>query len=283
MKKPKISVIIPEYNYPKFLFYTLDSLQKQSFKDYETILVDDYSVKKPSFNLNIIKNKRLKGPAGARNTGILNARADIIAFIDSDCYADKDWLKNIYKNVKQESILMGKIKIPKSSLLGDSISMLGFPAGGNLGFENVWKVDKENYTDHISSCNFAIKKSLFKKYGLFDESFPIAGAEDSEFSWRLNQKGEKIKYCEDMLVWHEPRKTLISFIKWQIYRGRSNYYFEKKVKNVNKFIKLRVWYAKNVIFKNLFNFKIFIIIPLLFLSLICQQIGYIQEKIKNDK
>ncbi len=275
MDKPKISIIIPEYNNPKTLPKTLKSINGQSFKDYEIIIVDDYSVNKP---IESIRNIYSKGSSGARNTGILKAKADILAFIDSDCYADKDWLKNIYNNIKTEQVLMGKVKIPNSTTLGNCISLLGFPAGGNLGFENVWKL-KNSYTDHISSCNFAIKKNIC----WFDESFPLAGGEDAELSYRLTEKGIKIRYCDNILVWHEPRKSLWSFVKWQLYRGRSNYHFKKKIKNVNNFIKLRIGYSKNVIVRNIFDFKILIIIPLLFLSFILQQAGYIYEKFNKNR
>lgn len=284
--KSSISVIIPVYNQSRTLKNTLESIKNQTFRDYEIILVDDastdnsYQIAK-RYTKNIIKNKTNQGPSITRNKGIKAAKADIIAFIDSDCIADKNWLENIYKIFQEEStnIIMGQVKIPKSTFLGDSISALGFPAGGNLGFEKVWRV-KNKFTDHISSCNMASRKKVFEKYGMFDETFPLAGGEDSELSIRLARKGILTKYTPEALVYHEPRKSLKSFINWQIYRGRSNYHFQKRVGKVRNFIKLRLWYAKNVLTSNLFDLKIILILPLLTLSFILQQYGYIKERFK---
>ncbi|MBI4739542.1 glycosyltransferase [Candidatus Woesearchaeota archaeon] len=245
--KPKISVAIPVYNDAKRLERTLKSLQEQTFKDFEMIVVDDCS---PDNSFEVAKRytsmalrqKKNGGPAKARNRAILKARGDIIAFTDSDVVVTKNWLKTIVetfgKNPKV-GVLMGNTKIRPAGYIGDSISELGFPGGANAGFENLWRVDKNGFTDHITSCNFAARRSVFDKYGGFDESFPLAGGEDPELSLRLFKKGIKIKYCPDILVYHDARTSLCSFWKWGVYRGRSNYYFKQRVKDVGGFIKLR--------------------------------------------
>ena len=280
--KPKITVIVPAYNAEKTIEKTLASLKNQSFKDFDVIIVDDSSTDNTinvakRFFKKVIKNKGRKGPAGARNTGIKEAKTEKLAFIDSDCFADKDWIKNIYKELEKEDAVMGNVKIPKSNYIGNSISLLGFPGGGNLGFEKVWKV-KNGYTDHITSCNFGIKKSIFKKYGFFDDTFPYAGSEDPEFSIKIFKQGVKIKYAEKPLVYHLPRDSLSSFIKWQITRGKGNFHFKRKVGKVGDLIRLRMWYAMNVVFYNFFRKEIFLIVTLLFLSFMLQQYGYIIEK-----
>lgn len=281
--KPKITIIIPAYNAEKTIEKTLASLKNQSLKDFEVIIVDDSSTDNTidtakRFFRNVIKNKGRKGPAGARNTGIKEAKTEKLAFIDSDCFADKDWIKNIYKELEKEDVVMGIVKIPESNYIGNSISLLGFPGGGNLGFEKVWKV-RNGYTDHITSCNFGIKKSIFIKYGFFDDTFPYAGSEDPEFSIKIFKQGVKIKYSKKPLVYHMPRDSLTSFIKWQITRGKGNFHFKRKVGKVWDLIRLRMWYSVNVILYNFFKKEIFLIAPLLFLSFILQQYGYIIEKI----
>lgn len=287
--QPLISVIIPSYNREDYLRKTLDSLNKQTFKNYELIIVDDCSTDN-SINVakkytdKIIKNKKNLGVATSRNLGIKAAYAQLIAFIDSDCIADKFWLEKLYNEIinNDAPVITGKVIIPKSTFIGDCISALGFPGGGHVGFEKMWRVSREGYTEKLATGNSIIKKEIFKKYGPFDTSFPY-GSEDSEFSFRLTANGIKIKYLDSAIIYHEPRTSLISFIKWQLYRGKGNYYFKKKVGNIGGFIKLRVWSSKNIIKKYLFSFKIFVIIPLLFLSFCLQQYGFIQAKIKDKK
>ena len=284
--EPKISVVLPAYNAQATIKKTLDSLKQQTFQDYELIVIDDCSKDKTyeiakNYTKNILRNKKNLGPAASRNFGIKKANSQIIAFIDADCIATKDWLKNIYKYfTKGEQVIMGNIKIPKSTYVGDCISALGFPGGGSIGFEKIWKV-KNGYTDHITSCNFAAKKYIFEKYGYFDETFPLPGGEDPELSYRWVKQGIKIRYAPDVIVYHKPRTKLIEFIKWQIARGRTNYHFKKKVGKVNSFIKLRLWSSLNVLKASIFTSRILLVPALLCLSFFLQQYGYFIEFIKE--
>lgn len=290
MSNVKITVIIPAYNAARTLPYTITSIIKQDFtEDVEIIVYDDcstdnsYQIARHCESVETFRNEINLGPAKTRNNAIRQASADILAFIDSDCVAGDNWLKNINKSFQDKTlkVIQGRVKIPQSTYLGDCISAQGFPGGGLVGFEKMWLVDKNGFTDHITSCNFAIRKEVFQEHGYFDESFPFPGNEDSELSYRLTQRGVKIKYCPDLLVYHEPREDLISFIKWMFSRGRSNYYFKKKVGSVRSFVMLRLWSSKNIITNFAFDRKLFLIAPLMFLSFVLQQAGYIFESSKQ--
>jgi len=101
-KHPKVSVVMPVYNVQDTLGLAIASVLQQSFQDYELILVDDGSTDNSSVICQImsLQDKRIrmirqtnKGLAGARNTGIDNARGDYIAFLDSDDLYHQDKLK----------------------------------------------------------------------------------------------------------------------------------------------------------------------------------------------
>jgi len=90
MSKPAVSIIIPTHGRPGLLREALDSVAQQTFRDYEVIVVDDGSPQpiadiaadhptRPA----VIRQHHL-GPASARNRGIEAARAEMIAFLDSD-------------------------------------------------------------------------------------------------------------------------------------------------------------------------------------------------------
>lgn len=295
MKEAKISVIIPLYNEGIHIGKTIVSLKSQDFEgEVEIIIFDDCSVDgsyeiaksyEDNKRIKVFRNKENVGPAKTRNNAIKKASFDILAFIDADCISQNDWLINIYHEFRDSyiKVIMGRVKIPSSTYLGNCVSALGFPAGGSIGFENMWHVSGKGFTDHITSCNFAIRKEIFREYGLFDESFPFPGGEDPEFSYRLARAGVKIKYCPNVVVYHRPRKNLFSFTKWMFKRGRSNYYFRKRVGKVGNFIRLRVWSSKNIIKKFLLDPKIFLIVPLLFLSFVLQQLGYFYERFLMSK
>ncbi len=290
MQNPKISVIVPVYNYQNHLRKTLISIREQTFKDYELIVVDDCSTDnsaKVARELadKVIVNKKNSGPAVSRNKGIKAAKSDIIVFIDSDCMATKNWLSVLFKTLNDSTIdaVIGDTKIPKSTFIGDSISALGFPGGANAGFANMFIVDKNNFTNHITTCNFAARKKAFDKGGYFDETFPYAGGEDIELAYRWEKNNVIIKFDPKALIYHEPRTSFKSFTKWMINRGKSIYYYKQKVgiNNTQNRIWLRVWSSKNIILKFFWTLNIFLIVPLIFISYGLQLYGYIIEKYKN--
>ena len=99
MKKIKFSIIVPVYNTEKYLKRCLDSIKKQSFKDYEVIIVNDGStdnsgdiIKKYPYK---VINQENLGLSMARNNGVKEARGDYVIFLDSDDYIEKDLLKEI--------------------------------------------------------------------------------------------------------------------------------------------------------------------------------------------
>lgn len=285
----KFSVIVPAYNAETTLPILLDSLLDQRFKDFEVIIVDDCSKDGTPriaqlYHCNLIQLSEKHGPAYCRNMGAKNARGEVFVFTDSDCRVDPDWLDNIQIHFSQNDIdiIMGRLVIQPSTFLGDAISALGFPAGGALGFDKIWKVDKKGFTDSLSSCNCAVKKDVFWEVGGFDESFPYPGGEDSFFAYNLRRLNYKIKYCPDALAYHEARDSLADFVKWQFRRGISSFIFSTKVSNKKVFLSLRLWSTGNII-RCYFNDKKFpLILFLLGTSFLIQLIGFLFARYNSD-
>lgn len=217
-----------------------------------------------------------------RNQGIAQAQGRIIVFIDDDCWVQQEWLKSLVGPLLLDTSLLAVTsgtKIPPSNFLGDGISALGFPGGGSLGFDKVWKVSRNGFTNHMAAGNCALRREIFDTVGLFDESMKY-GAEDAEFSYRLEHAGIPIKYVPEGYAFHEARTTWKSFTRWQLRRGRANYHFKKKVGKVGGFVKLRLWSTGNIINANV-NPRLPFILFLLGMSASMQQVGYLQEKWKH--
>lgn len=110
MSNPAISLVMPVYNVENFLSKALTSVENQTFKDFEMIIVDDgssdksyeiaeeFCIKNPNFKL--IKQEN-SGPAAARNTGVMHCKGEYIAFMDSDDYLEKNFLEELYKLAKK--------------------------------------------------------------------------------------------------------------------------------------------------------------------------------------
>lgn len=100
-----ISIVVPVYNVEKYVKKCIDSILKQTYSDYELILVNDGSLDSSgeicSYYANSdcrikVIHKKNGGLSDARNTGIQQAKGDWITFIDSDDYVSEDYLETLY-------------------------------------------------------------------------------------------------------------------------------------------------------------------------------------------
>lgn len=114
----KYSFIVPVYNTKKYLKKCLDSLIKQTYKNFEIIIINDGStdesydiIKKYKDKYSNIKviNQQNQGLSMARNNGVLEAIGDYILFVDSDDYIEVNLLKEVDKNLNNEEVLRFQI------------------------------------------------------------------------------------------------------------------------------------------------------------------------------
>ena len=212
--------------------------------------------------------------------GAQSARGDILVFTDSDCQVDRNWINNIENHFSDNftDAVIGKLVLLPSTFLGDSISALGFPAGGAIGFDKIWKVDERGFTNSLSSCNCAMKKDIFWEVGGFDESFPYPGGEDSFLAHSLIRSNYRIRYCPEVLAYHKARDSLTDFIKWQFRRGVSSFIFSKKIAKKGDFISLRMWSTGNIIRHYCNDKKFPLVIFLLGTGFFIQFIGFLFAK-----
>lgn len=106
--KPTISVIVPVYNVEKYLNRCLESILKQSFEDFELILVDDGSTDQSSELCNLwerrdarvrVIHQENRGQSAARNVGIQMAEGEYLSFVDSDDVLDSTYLAYLYQMI----------------------------------------------------------------------------------------------------------------------------------------------------------------------------------------
>lgn len=97
-----ISIIIPVYNSEKYIAETIKSVLKQSYRNYEVIIIDDGSTDNSARIINGFRNnckiitKSNKGRSTARNDGLAVASGEYVLFLDSDDLLEEDALENLY-------------------------------------------------------------------------------------------------------------------------------------------------------------------------------------------
>lgn len=216
----RCSLIIPAYNAEKTIAACLESTLNQSLsrKDYDVIVVDDGSTDKTSeivmnYPVRLLKQQN-QGPAAARNTGANEAKGDILIFTDSDCELDVNFLEKIITPIEEDPEIVG---IQGSYKTKQKEFMAQF---GQVEIETRYrKMSRNKYIDFIGTYAAAYKKNVFMEYGGFDTGFSQASGEDTEFSYKLYQKGHKMVFKPEAFVYHLHPIHIKHYLKSKFYRG----------------------------------------------------------------
>jgi len=217
-----------------------------------------------------------------RNRALEAADGDTVVFVDDDCWPDDEWLTELLAPLGDSTIhaVMGNVRIRPSTFLGDSISALGFPAGGSTGFAVMFPVDDEGFTTHISTLNCALREDTFARVGPFDESL-VFGGEDGELSHRISSAGLRVKFQPTALVEHDARSSLSEFSRWFFRRGRAACQFSRRVP-AGGTIGRRLASYKTILWMHRRDPKIVAIVPLLGASIVLQQAGFAWEYVAGE-
>lgn len=211
---PKYSVVIPAYNSVETLAPLLRSLERQTFTDFETIVVDDASEDGTEemvtqFTLTYERLEENCGPAAARNRGAELAKGEWLIFTDSDT----EFMPGTVGEL--DRFVTGKTT---DALVG---SYSGRPA--NAGFVPRYKALWEYATIDLVSASDEegfhpqetwaprpgmVRKTAFEAVGGFDVRFRGADLEDTEFGYRLVEAGYRIYFDPTIRIRHRYPATI---------------------------------------------------------------------------
>lgn len=198
--KPAVTVVIPTYNHAPFLRHALKSLQEQTFQEWEAVVVNNFSQDNTvevvaSFQDQRIRltNFRNHGVIGAsRNEGTRLARADIIAFLDSDdtWFSPKlERVMAIFRDrpgidlVCHDLVMIGAGKKPRRLRCGPARDYRSLLFGKNTLF-----------TSAVS-----LRRSRFLQVGGFSEDPSLVGGEDFDLWLRLSKAGGRFECLHEVL------------------------------------------------------------------------------------
>jgi len=190
-KELKISVVIPALNEEKYIESCLKSLTKQTVQPYEIIVCDGNSedktreIAKRYADKVILERKR--SAAAERQRGANAAKGEIIAFIDSDTVAEKNWIKKIKEAFEKNHDVVavyGKVLIRDGSKVDKILAKL---------FTPYTKFTELIGKPAVAGMNMAVRKDAFQKIGGFNLN--LKTAEDIDLFNRLKKVG-RIKYVD---------------------------------------------------------------------------------------
>lgn len=233
--------------------YVLDcifSIQKQTFLPNEILLILDHDIELINFYKSVVPadvkilSSNGFGLSNARNAGIKNSKSEIIAFIDDDAVADKDWLKNIFKNYSEPNVAgVGGLVVP---LWAEGKFFDWFPEELNwiVGCSYKGLNKRRKAIRNPIGCNMSFRHSVFEKVGYFRHDIGRLGkvlldGEEPEFSSRVYRKLPDAKIMNDpsAVVLHNvsPKRMTFKYL-WlrSFYQGYSKALIQDALETTSK-------------------------------------------------
>lgn len=269
-----VSIVIPNYNGKHFLKKCLDSISKQTYKNIETIVVDNASsdnsiefLKDEYPNVITISMTTNTGFSGAVNKGIIESKGDYVFLLNNDTEIDEKCVEYLVNTIKQNqnifSVNSKMIQYNNRALLddaGDEYNIFGWAF--KRGFNQ--RVQTNIKTRRVFTCcaGAAIyNKKILNKIGYFDEAF-FAYLEDVDIGFRANCFGYKNIFCPDAIVYHIISGTT----------GNKKTEFKTKLSARNNVY---------LIYKNLPSFLIILNLPFLIIGALIKALFFSKHRLGN--
>lgn len=213
LKPMSVSVIIPTFNGAARIGKCLEALLPQTTAiDAEILVVDDGSSDGTGDVVSRYAGVRLisqanAGPAAARNRGASEAKGTIILFTDDDCVPTSDWLAAMTKPFEDPDVVgvKGVYRTLQKSLVARFVQ---------ADYEDRYRLMATlPEIDFIDTYAAAFRRDRFLEMNGYDTSFPVACAEDIELSYRMSERGWKMKFVPTAIVYHTHPDTFWGYMK----------------------------------------------------------------------
>lgn len=198
-----VSVIIPTYNYSRYVGHAIDSVLAQTLPVHEIIVVDDgstddtESVLAPYRDKVRVIHQQNRGVAAARNAGVANSSGELVAFLD----ADDMWLPT--KIERQVARLLAEPEIAMVHCGMREVDPAGKTVSTYTQGQDGWIADELLLLERGAvvgpGSTALVRRSAFDAIDGFDEEKDLHPSEDWEFSYRLARR-YKIGFIPELLV-----------------------------------------------------------------------------------
>jgi GT2 family glycosyltransferase len=211
----RVTVVIPNWNGERFLKLCLNSLRDQSFRDFETLLVDSGStdgslgfVAESFPEVKTIALGENRGFSGAVNAGIRASETELVALLNNDTEQNPGWLEALVRAAEdhpEAGLFASKlVDFHDRRLLdgaGDAMRLSGLPYRLGHGERDRGRFDVPGYVFGACAAAALYRRSLFDEIGLFDEDF-VSYCEDGDLSFRAQLAGYRCFYVPGSVVYH---------------------------------------------------------------------------------
>lgn len=205
-----VSIIVPVWNDESRILECINALQKQSLarQKYEILVVDNgstdstYDILKNVSGIELLQETK-PGSYAARNLGIKHAKGKFLAFTDSDCIANSNWLielLNIALEKENLGLVAGKVRFFEPQ--GEQIESCA------MDFETLFSMDQEANAKcgRAITANWLFSKALAEHYGGFDDDLKSGG--DYALSSKISSSGLDVYFAPKAIVLHPARNRV---------------------------------------------------------------------------
>jgi len=248
----KISVIIPTRSIDAYTKQCIAECKKLDYKDYEILVVCDKQISEEIPGVKLIPAGDLL-PGVKKNIGVRYSTGEICAFIDSDAFPKKDWLKKAANCFQNEDIAAvgGPNLTPGKDTISQKLSGLVLSSPLACGkFSTRYKISHPYFPVELPSCNLIVKKHIIEKVNGFAPDFLTA--EDADLCFKISQLNKKIFYSPEVIVFHHRRHLFIPYFKQIFTYGRDKSSLLRKIPIRQRFSKMCYFFIPSVFFLIIF-------------------------------
>jgi GT2 family glycosyltransferase len=232
---PEISVIIANWNGKHFLEDCLSALRRQTFRDFETIVVDNGStdesveyIRECFPEIRVLALKENKGFTGGNIVGYEVARGTLIVLLNNDTEADSEWLQEIYKGslwFRNAGSFACKMMYfderHRIENCGFEMAITGTPT--ELGRDEIDGPEWSKPRRVFGACGGAVayRRRMLNDIGFLDPDFFMI-YEDVDLSFRAQLSGYDCVYLPQAIVYHRYRSTIKERPAVQVFYAQRN-------------------------------------------------------------
>jgi cellulose synthase/poly-beta-1,6-N-acetylglucosamine synthase-like glycosyltransferase len=232
-KEPPVEIVIIFKKLDNFIIESVKYCLKIDYSNFDILLFPDEDMDFPikSKKIRIIPTGKLSIPK-KRNIALnsLSEKTKFVAFIDSDAFPDRLWIKNSMKYFNREITAVGG---PNLTPFNEEFSR---KISGNVIKQKIafgpgairHNISPTQRVKELPACNLIVRKEFFKE-NIFDES--LATGEDAKLCSEIILNRGGIIYAKDVVVFHHRRKIFLPLIKQFYNYGffKSKLFFQKKL------------------------------------------------------
>jgi len=205
MDPPRLTVVVPTRGRAAYLEVTLGSLRRQRTETpHEILVVDDGATDATPevaerFEVRLISHGKRRSLNAARNTGVREAAAPLVAFVDDDVLVPEGWL---------DAVVEGAERNPQAEAFGGPIRARfegHAPRGCGREDPPITTLDlgsQDVEAEMVWGANFAVRRSAVERVGEFDESLDRSHGDEEDWLLRLRAAGGRIVYLADAGLEH---------------------------------------------------------------------------------